>query len=266
MASVSRKKKQHWKRHMRERMTPYAVVFLFALLLFGCGFLLGRCTAPQDSGSNHDVVCYGGRAEKTTGTEPEEPKPLPWNLRLVNGSHILPDGETPPDLMELTNGQQVDARIYENLQQMMDAARADGAQPVICSSYRSHERQKQLFEDKRRRLREEGCPPEEEIKRAAEWVAQPGTSEHELGLALDIVDLDYQMLDHQQENTPTQQWLLKHSWEYGFVLRYPTDRAGLTGVEYEPWHYRYVGREAAEVMHQEGLCLEEYLSAYYHVN
>lgn len=262
-----RKRKQNHHRISKYIwVTPYVAIVLFAAILFGCGYFYGRCTAPQNRPDDHDVVCYGGRAEKHTEVEPDVSKPLPWNLRLVNGSHVLPDGATPPELTELTNGQRVDTRIYEDLQQMMDAAREAGANPVICSSYRSHERQKKLFEDKRRRLREEGCPPEEEIQRAAEWVAQPGTSEHELGLALDIVDMSYQMLDHEQENTPTQQWLLKHSWEYGFVLRYPTDRAELTGVEYEPWHYRYVGREAAEVMHQEGLCLEEYLSAYYHVN
>lgn len=267
-----RKRKQN--RHRFDKyvwVTPYVVIVLFAMILFGCGYFYGRSTAQQNRATDHNVVCYGGRAEKRTGTEPNQPKepdeptPLPWNLRLVNASHPMDEQETPPEMTELTNGQAVDARIYEDLQKMMDTARAEGVQPVICSSYRPRERQKQLFEDKRRRLREEGCPPDQEIQRAAEWVAQPGTSEHELGLALDIVDLSYQMLDHQQENTPTQQWLLKHSWEYGFVLRYPTDRAELTGVEYEPWHYRYVGKEAAKAMHQEGLCLEEYLSAYYNV-
>lgn len=242
---------------------PYVVIVLFAMILFGCGYIYGRSSALQNRPSDHDVVCYGGRAENSAETESGGSKSLPWNLSLVNANHPLNKTEEVPELTELTNGQAVDTRIYEELQQMMDAARAAGVQPVICSSYRSRERQEQLFADKRRRLREEGCPPDKEIERAAEWVAQPGTSEHELGLALDIVDMSYQMLDHEQETTPTQQWLLKHSWEYGFVLRYPTDRAELTGVEYEPWHYRYVGRDAAKVMYREGLCLEEYLSTYY---
>ena len=90
-------------------------------------------------------------------------------------------------------------------------------------------------------------------------VAYPGTSEHQLGLALDIVDVSYQQLDTEQENTPVQQWLMKNSWKYGFVLRYPADKSDITGIIYEPWHYRYVGKEAAAEIYENKLCLEEYL-------
>jgi len=90
-------------------------------------------------------------------------------------------------------------------------------------------------------------------------VAVPGTSEHQLGLAVDIVDLDHQLLDETQEDTPVQRWLLAHSWEYGFILRYPSEKSELTGIIYEPWHYRYVGKEHAKVMFQQGVCLEEYV-------
>lgn len=86
-----------------------------------------------------------------------------------------------------------------------------------------------------------------------------GTSEHQLGLAADIVAADYQVLEEEQENTPEQQWLMAHCQEYGFILRYPRDKQGLTGVGYEPWHYRYVGVEAAQEIMSQGLCLEEYL-------
>ena len=92
--------------------------------------------------------------------------------------------------------------------------------------------------------------------RAAKTVARPGTSEHQLGLALDIVDADDPQLETWQEETPVQQWLMKNSWKYGFVLRYPPEKSSITGIIYEPWHYRYVGRQAAEEMHK-GLCLEE---------
>ena len=96
---------------------------------------------------------------------------------------------------------------------------------------------------------------------AARWVAPPDTSEHQTGLALDLVSLDYQLLDEKQEQTPEQQWLMAHSWEYGFVLRYPSDKSAITGIGYEPWHYRYVGKEAAKAMHESGQCLEEYVGA-----
>ena len=98
---------------------------------------------------------------------------------------------------------------------------------------------------------------EAEARRLAEqWVAVPGTSEHQLGLAVDI----------SMEDTATQttsdmwQWLMKNSYKYGFILRYPEDKTNITGISYEPWHYRYVGREAAEEIYRSGLCLEEYLS------
>ena len=92
-------------------------------------------------------------------------------------------------------------------------------------------------------------------------VAVPGTSEHQLGLALDIVDADNQLLDESQENTAVQKWLMEHSWEYGFILRYPNDKSEITGIIYEPWHYRYVGKEDAEKIHSQGVCLEEYLQS-----
>ena len=88
----------------------------------------------------------------------------------------------------------------------------------------------------------------------------PGTSEHQAGLAVDIVSVEYQVLDEGQEDTPLQQWLMAHCWEYGFILRYPTDKSDLTGVGYEPWHYRYVGEEAAKAVTEQGICLEEYLA------
>ena len=181
-----------------------------------------------------------------------------WNLFLVNPWNPIPDNYE-PELTYLKNGQAVDSRCYPELQQMMDDCRAAGLEPLICASYRTMEKQEALFEDKEARLIQEGCPENEVEAEAAKVVAYPGTSEHQLGLALDIVDVSYQQLDTEQENTPVQQWLLKNSWKYGFVLRYPTDKSNITGVIYEPWHYRYVGKEAAAEMYENKLCLEEYL-------
>ncbi len=90
-------------------------------------------------------------------------------------------------------------------------------------------------------------------------MAVPGISEHQLGLAVDIVDMDNRHLDESQECTAVQQWLINHSCEYGFILRYPNEKSSITGIIYEPWHYRYAGREHAEQIHRLGVCLEEYL-------
>ena len=106
----------------------------------------------------------------------------------------------------------------------------------------------------------EGYSREEAETEAGIWIAPPGTSEHQTGLAADIVSLDYQMLDEEQENTPEQKWLMENSYKYGFILRYPRDKTEITKIGYEPWHYRYVGVEAAKEIFENLLCLEEYLN------
>ena len=91
-------------------------------------------------------------------------------------------------------------------------------------------------------------------------MAVPGTSEHQTGLAVDIVDMNYQLLDEKQEDTAVQKWLIKNSYKYGFILRYPSDKSEITGINYEPWHYRYVGKDVAKEVYEQGVCFEEYLS------
>ena len=183
-----------------------------------------------------------------------------WQLILVNAQHALPD-DFSVELADVGSGHSVDARIASALQVMLDDCRAAGLEPLICSSYRTQQIQQSLFDDKVQRLIAEGYAPDAAQAKAGTVVAVPGTSEHQTGLAVDLVDAGNQNLDETQEQTPVQQWLLAHSWEYGFVLRYPNDKSSVTGIIYEPWHYRYVGKDAARDMHEGGLCLEEYLQA-----
>jgi len=143
----------------------------------------------------------------------------------------------------------------------MDDCRAAGLNPLICSSYRTIDKQKNLYKNKVGEYLAQGYSQESAEAAAGELVAVPGTSEHQLGLALDIVDVANQVLDERQENTEVQKWLMKNSWKYGFILRYPTDKSDITGISYEPWHYRYVGKEAAKEIYEAGICLEEYLNA-----
>lgn len=181
-----------------------------------------------------------------------------WRLLLVNPWHALPAGYE-VTLTQLKNGHAVDERCYPDLQAMMDDCRAAGLNPVICSSYRTQEKQEQLFAAQMAPYLDAGCSPEEARRQAAQAVAVPGTSEHQLGLAVDIVDEANQNLDESQEDTAVQQWLMAHSWQYGFILRYPNEKSEVTGIIYEPWHYRYVGKAAAEEIWRQGVCLEEYL-------
>ena len=270
-------------RRSKRRRRSLLPLALLGLALFAGGFALGRTalareTPAQAAGvpvSILDPVNGGGRDGVTPelpagAAEPDwaaldrEPDPAAspenWKLLLVNRENPLPEDFSIPRLTQLVNGHAIDSRAYPDLQRMMDAARAAGLRPTICSSFRTREKQEELFENKVQSLLAEGYGRTEAEERAAMWVARPGTSEHQAGLAVDIVDKSYQLLDQGQEETAVQKWLMDHCAQYGYILRYPTDKSALTGVNYEPWHYRYVGPEAAAEIMERGLCLEEYLA------
>ena len=259
------------RRRRRRRSGPPTLLMLIAaaVLIILVALSLNRAAFSDQEENTSPPPSESQSAEpspspsESAPAETEEPSSLddlPWNLMLVNAGHPLPDGFT-VEVTQLSNGHSIDARAYPALQEMMDAARAAGLSPVICSSYRTNDTQQRLFQQQVDAYIERGYSEEDAEVEAAVWVAIPGTSEHELGLAVDIVDLSYQLLDEKQEQTPVQQWLMEHCQEYGFILRYPTDKSSITGIGYEPWHYRYVGREAAEEIMSQGICLEEYLGA-----
>ena len=132
---------------------------------------------------------------------------------------------------------------------------------MLCSAYRSVEKQQQLFDRSQQAYMAQGMSEEEAYAKTATETAIPGTSEHQTGLAADIVTPTYQMLDAGFADTPAGQWLSEHAAEYGFVLRYPQDKQEVTGTIYESWHYRFVGKTHAKLMKESGLCLEEYFAA-----
>lgn len=187
---------------------------------------------------------------------------IPWNMTLVNAENPMQEGYV-PELAEVENGYSVDARIAEDLNAMLAAARADGCQPQICSAYRSVEKQIQVFNDTVNSWISQGSSLWDAYQRTTQEVALPGTSEHGIGLAVDIVSNQYAELDAKQAETMEAQWLQEHCYEYGFILRYPPEKQSLTGIIYEPWHYRYVGREMAQKIKESGLTLEEYLGKTY---
>ena len=257
------------RREKARRKVSVLVLFTAILLALAGGLMAGGSWAPgrdltgRENPSAPVSDSTGSASQPISTPAPESDKPVStgdnWALILVNWEHPLPDDFLIPELTQLRNGHAVDSRVYPALQAMMDDARAAGLQPLICSSYRTQTDQKRLFEQEVQSWLDQGCAQEEAMDRAATWVARPGTSEHQTGLAVDIVDMSYQVLDEQQESTPVQKWLIAHCAEYGFILRYPTEKSVLTGVNYEPWHYRYVGTEAAKEIMENGLSLEEYL-------
>lgn len=182
-----------------------------------------------------------------------------WRLILVNASHPLAADYIPELATIDASGRQIDCRIAGELERMLADMEQEGLSPLVCSAYRTWEKQTSLFTNQLNKQKAQGLFGEEAAAAASAIVAAPGTSEHQLGLAVDIVSLEYQTLDDGQQRTPEFQWLQQHCWEYGFILRYPPELSHRTGVIYEPWHYRYVGPEAARAIMSQGICLEDYL-------
>lgn len=187
-----------------------------------------------------------------------------WELTLVNAGHTLPDDFTVETRKIAGYEKEFDVRAVEYLEAMMADAKAAGYPLHLVSAYRSVSYQKGLYQRKVQYYLDSGLGQAEAEAEAATWVARPGTSEHNLGLAADIVSGDWYVnhsdLTQDFEQTPQFEWLYEHCAEYGFVLRYPKGKETVTGVVYEPWHYRYVGQKAAAEMMKDGLSLEEYLS------
>ena len=251
------------------------MMIMTVLLLSGCVKLQDQSPDPQLMQDAQTAQEAPQEAPAPTQEEPAEPEEDPqtpaqetepaseedpaqtqtgddWKLILVNAEHPVPEDYS-VTLKELRNDQWVDERIYPELQQMFDDARAEGIYPLINESYRSAERQQEILDNYIAAYEAEGLSTEEAQQRALEVVAKPGTSEHQLGLALDII------VEYEEDSTQTWQWLKENCWRYGFILRYPEDKTEITGISYEPWHFRYVGAEAAQQITERGITLEEYL-------
>ncbi len=180
-----------------------------------------------------------------------------WRMILVNRDYILPDGYKPELANAVESGYDdmyLDERVAPYYNEMYKAAYEDGIHLVPISGYRSVERQTNNFERKINYYIGEGYSKVEATQKAATIILPPGTSEHNAGLAMDICSLEESF-----ENTKEFRWLCENAADYGFILRYPEDKQDVTKIIYEPWHWRYVGVEAAKEMKASGECLEEYL-------
>lgn len=177
-----------------------------------------------------------------------------WQIRLVNRDNPLPDDFT-VELENLDASRKFDKRAIEPLKQMICDMRDRGIKNIWAqSTYRSIEYQKGLYEKSINKYLKQGKSQEEAQKLTDEYINRPGTSEHHLGLAV-----DFNNVDEGFENTKAYKWLLENASDYGFILRYPKEKEDITGIEYEPWHWRYVGPEHAKKMKEQNLCLEEYV-------
>ena len=179
-----------------------------------------------------------------------------WNLTLVNTSYRIIDTYKPDLVYVCGSSEQLDKKIAEHYEAMYNAAKEDGINLTPCSGYRSYDLQKRNYNNKVAYYEGLGYSESEAREKAATIIMPPGSSEHNLGYAMDIVCVDEWFEDTDEFN-----WLMENAQDYGFILRYPEDKQDITKVTYEPWHWRYVGVEHAKKMKENGQVLEEYLGA-----
>lgn len=188
-------------------------------------------------------------------------KDIDFTTLLVNKSSYLPTDYSVA-LTTLKNGQQVASVMYEDLRNMLFDGEEEelGLSFLVASGYRSSEKQQQLLEEEIVKNAGAGMNEEEAREDALLTVAPAHYSEHETGLAVDIVAVTNQRLDETQESTPENIWLQENCYKYGFILRYPKGKEEVTGFSYESWHFRYVGKDVAKEIYDRGITLEEYLA------
>lgn len=249
-------------------------IVLLALTLSGCNLLIIRTPTPEPAASSTATAepTIPPTLTETPLPTPTETPPEPTGtvvptltaeqqervLLLVNREHLIPD-DWEVDVYPIEDGLVVDSAIAPDLNAMLADVRAQGLDPVVTSAYRSIADQQNLFDYTANYYYHNGLTWDEAVETTLNLVAKPGTSEHGTGLAVDIYDRQSQATGTYDAYNPVNSWLKEHSWEYGFILRYTLENREKTGFAPEPWHFRYVGRDAARIIHDEGLTLEEYL-------
>lgn len=260
----------HRRRLSRRQILRNRIIFglvclvLVLLAVMALGKLTKGDPAPESQG---EPLAQPETGEEVT-PDPQAtatPKPYPvdlsdWRMVLVNAQHPVPDGYTvETQVADSYTGKELQTEAAQQYIAMKEAAQGEGVELMLCSAYRSVEYQTGLFEAEKAEWLAQGMSEEEAYNRAATVVAIPGYSEHNTGLAADIVTPEYQNLDEGFADTPAFAWLSQHATEYGFILRYPEGMQEYTGIIYEPWHYRYVGVENAKYIQESGLCLEQFV-------
>ncbi len=180
--------------------------------------------------------------------------PENWYLTLVNSGYRIADTYEPELVYVCNSGERLDKKVAEHYEKMYNAALQDGVTLTPCSGYRSYETQERNYNRKIEYFESQGFTTDEAKVKAATIIMPPGSSEHNLGYAMDIV-----CVEEWFEGTEEFKWLQKNAADYGFIMRYPKDKQDITKVIYEPWHWRYVGVEDAKKLKESGLVLEEYL-------
>ena len=235
------------------------VIAIFILIIF----LIVRSTKTTKT-SAETTTNQTNNISENTNQQNEQPEQQPeekpekqitdWRLVLANYDNILPEDFT-VEVANIDSTRQFDSRAIGYINQMMNDMRKDGITNVwVQSAYRSVERQKELYDNSIQKYLKQGKTQEEAIALTDEYINKPGSSDHNLGLAV-----DFNNVDNSFSKLKGYQWLLENAENYGFILRYPEDKEDITKIAYESWHWRYVGEENAKKMNELHMCLEEYV-------
>lgn len=234
------------------------LIMLVIFLLVGCESIMTETPNVndrvesrdgQESKAGSDMQSNPPSAAQTIRVTDEQV--TRGNLVLVNKDHPLDQGAVPKDIITLfenkdlmhgyvvlDNTIRLSRSVAEKFGDMVEAAGEDGVNRfMISSGYRDEGEQEQLYREK-----------------GSDYALPPGYSEHNLGLSMDIGSTQQSI-----DRSPEGNWLKEHAWAHGFILRYPEDKTEITGIQYEPWHFRYVGQPHSMIMKELNLTLEEYL-------
>lgn len=234
------------------------LIMLVIFLLVGCESILTETPNVKDRVDSRDgqetKADSGTQSNQTSATQTirvTDEQMTRGNLVLVNKDHPIDPEAVPKDIVTLFENQdlmygyvvldntiRLSRSVAENFRNMIEAAGEDGVNRfMISSGYRDEDEQERLYREK-----------------GSEYALPPGYSEHNLGLSMDIGSTQQSI-----DRSPEGKWLKEHAWAHGFILRYPQDKTEITGIQYEPWHFRYVGQPHSMIMKKLNLTLEEYL-------
>lgn len=265
------------KRRKRVERIKRMIKFTFSIAFIACFFILVKIalTEAKDEIIN-PLISDQNEAPVSTEQQNVEPKqtvPVTSNIDLKQAARVLYEQNSnllvlvnkdhentlEPNLKSICNGRlKASKDAYDDLCAMLEAGSDNGYSYWIASAYRSKEKQQNLIDQGVSKNRKKGMNKTEALEEVLKESMPAGYSEHETGLAFDILASSNTTMDQSQKNTKENKWMVKHCYEYGFILRYPKDKEDITKISYEPWHFRYVGRDAAKFIYENGLTLEEY--------
>lgn len=264
------------KDNLNKRLYYAIIIYAVVFLLTVCGILIYKLSSRNDfdfddysfpeetiASAKVDVSSNEGvtSLENGSSSTPQGLDPKFSKLLLVNGKNPLPNKENYAQNLTTIDAKylcgelnQLDKDVLPYAIALMEDAKAEGVDIRVRSPYRSYETQERLYNNEVNNWIRKGMGQLEAEEKAATIVARPGTSEHHCGFAIDFNETNTSF-----EKSNAYKWMLNNAADYGFILRYPEDKQDITGVIYEPWHWRFVGIDVAGDINSKNMCLEEYI-------